>query len=318
MAIPESLISQLVERLGSANVITDEEKTLKLSRDYSWYSPFLKESLAAKRADVVAKVSTEEELSDVVGACVAAAVPVTLRGAATGNYGQCTPFEGGVLIDINAMKQILKIGDGWLQAEAGARLQSLEVAAREKSWELRSYPSTWVKSSLSGYISGGSGGIGSITWGRLQEAGTIKSVDLITVENPPRKFRVEGEEAKRVYHTYGTNGIITRVALRLAPKRDWRQIMVVSKDWWRLMDFAVEMAQDESWNKRLISVHEWPVPGSFKGIKKWIRPDAHLIFFEIEECQSEAFKQLVAERSLEVQHDIPPREPRKAPMYSDF
>ncbi|MBC2607904.1 FAD-binding oxidoreductase [Pelagicoccus albus] len=318
MTLSNDLLSKLTDAVGSDNLITDESSLLKLSRDYSWYSPFLKESLASKAADAVVKVSSESQLEQVVADCAAAKVPVTLRGAATGNYGQCTPFEGGVLIDINGMKEILGFGDDWVEAQAGVRMQTLENAAREKGLELRSYPSTWVKSTLSGFIGGGSGGIGSVTWGRLHEAGTIKAVEFLSLENPPRKFRLEEEDTCKVYHTYGTNGIVTRITLRLAPKADWRQIMVVSEDWWKLMEFAVEISSDKSWRKRLVSIHEWPIPSYFKGLKKWIRPDAHLVFFEIEESQAESFKSYVAEKGLEVQHDIAPHEPRKAPMYSDF
>lgn len=318
MPIPESLLTQLTEIVGSENVITDEASTLKLSRDYSWYSPFLKESLAEKRADAVVNVTTEAQLEKVIAVSVAEKVPVTLRGAATGNYGQCTPFEGGVLIDINGMNRVTKVGNGFVEAEAGARLQTIENEVRKHGWELRSYPSTWVKSTLSGFIGGGSGGIGSVTWGRLHEAGTIKAVDMYTVENPPRKIRLEEADTSQVYHTYGTNGIFSRITLRLAPKSDWRQFMVVGDDWWRIMEFAVEISSDKSWKKRLVSVHEWPIPSYFKGLKKWIRPEAHLIFFEIEESQTEAFKALVEARGLEVQHEIAPHEPRKAPMYSDY
>ncbi|HBR93564.1 MAG TPA: hypothetical protein DEA90_05305 [Opitutae bacterium] len=318
MKLKPDFLSKLADIVGEDKLITSEASTLKLSRDYAWYSPFLKESLASKRADAVVKVQDEASLEQVIASCVAEEVPVTIRGAATGNYGQCTPFEGGVLIDINGLNEIIEIGDGWVEAQAGVRIQTLENAVRKEGWELRSYPSTWVRSTLSGYIGGGSGGIGSVTWGRLQEAGTIKTAEVLTVEDPPRKFRLEEEAARKIHHTYGTNGITTRITLRLAPKADWRQIMVVSEDWWKLMDFAAEIADDKSWNKRLISVHEWPIPSYFKGLKKWIRCDAHLIFFEIEESQSEAFKAFVIKRGLEIQHDIEPHEPRKAPMYSDF
>lgn len=89
-----------------------------------------------------------------------------------------------------------------------------------EGWELRSYPSTGVRSTLSRYIGGDSGGIGSVTLGRLQEAGTIKVADVLMVENPPRKFRFEEDETRKVHQTYGTNGITTPITLRLTPKRE--------------------------------------------------------------------------------------------------
>lgn len=312
------MLSSLTAIVGEANVITGEAETLKLSRDYSWYSPFLKDALAEKRADAVVKVSAEAEVEAVVGLCVREGVPLTLRGAATGNYGQCTPFQGGVLLDINGMNNILEVGDGWIEAQTGARLQSLEIAAREKGWELRNYPSTWIKSTLGGYLGGGSGGIGSVTWGGLRDNGTVKAVEMLTAEDPPKRLRLEEEAALDVLHTYGSNAIVTRATLRLAPKRSWRQIMVTCEDWFALVAYALEITADHRWHKRLASIHEWPIPSYFKGIRKHILEDAHLIFFEIEEAQADAFKAHTEARGFGVQHEIAPHEPRRAPMYSDF
>lgn len=318
MGEPTGLIERLVAVVGEGAVIVDEATTTKLSRDYAWYSPALRGMLADKRADVVVKVASEEALEAVIAICVDTGTPLTIRGGATGNYGQCTRLEGGVLIDINGLDEVIEIGDGWVEAQVGVRMQPLENAVRQHGWELRSYPSTWVKSTLGGYIGGGSGGIGSVTWGRLSEGGTIKAIDILTVENPPRRYHLGEEQALDVQHTYGSNAVLRRITLRLAPKRAWRQIMVTGEDWFALLAFSLEIADDSHWNKRLVSTHEWPIPGNFKGIRKWIREGAHLTFFEIDEQQAVAFKALAEERGFEITHEIAPQEPRRAPMYSDY
>jgi FAD/FMN-containing dehydrogenase len=33
-------------------------------------------------------------------------VPVTVRGAGTGNYGQCVPLQGGIVLDLSLMDKL--------------------------------------------------------------------------------------------------------------------------------------------------------------------------------------------------------------------
>jgi hypothetical protein len=100
----------LADIAEETNLATNEASRLKLSRDYAWYSLFLKESLPTKRADTVVKVTCEYALEQVVATCITEEVPVTIRGTVTINHGQCTPFKVGVLIDINRLNVIIKSG----------------------------------------------------------------------------------------------------------------------------------------------------------------------------------------------------------------
>ena len=139
-------------------------------------------------------------------------LPVTVRGGATGNYGQCIPLCGGLVVDIIGLDRIAAIGDGVVTTEPGVRVINLERAVREKGYELRCLPSTWVKSTISGFIAGGTGGIGSISWGVLRDQGTIKRITLLTLEAEPKEIILEEEEALNAFHAYGTNGVIVGTA----------------------------------------------------------------------------------------------------------
>ena len=70
------------------------------SRDYFWYSPILYETLKDKVADVVVTPRDEAEVVRVAAACAKHRMPLTVRGGATGNYGQCVPLQGGVVLDM--------------------------------------------------------------------------------------------------------------------------------------------------------------------------------------------------------------------------
>lgn len=109
-------------------------KIKRLSRDFHWFSPVLTEQLAGKQADAVVRPRDEEELRQLVAACAQHQLPLTLRGSATGNYGQLVPLEGGLLVDMTGLNQIVALGNGTVRAQAGIRLADIETAARPTGW----------------------------------------------------------------------------------------------------------------------------------------------------------------------------------------
>src|SRR3984885_5585500 len=178
----------------SARVSTVPQVVNRLSRDFYWYSPVLRRQLDGKIADVVVHPLTVREIQDVLAYCYGNEIPVTARGAGTGNYGQAVPLHGGVLLDLSRMDQIESIGaDGDAVCQPGARLGVLEPEARKVGWELRCYPSTVVKASVGGFLGGGSGGIGSVAHGALRDFATVRALDVVTMEDSPRLVHHEGE-----------------------------------------------------------------------------------------------------------------------------
>lgn len=316
--VSSGLIDALGAVAGTENVIVDDAGVETLSKDYYWYSPVLTKRLGDRRAAAAVKVSSLDVLREVVALAVAARVPLTVRGAATGNYGQCIPLYGGLVIDIGGMDEILSVADGVVTAEPGARLAVIENAARPLGWELRCYPSTWVKATIAGFLGGGSGGIGSISWGGLLEPGTVKRMKLLTVEAEPRILTLEENETRSAIHAYGTNGIIVEIQMRLAPAFPWDQLVVAGQRWDSLLDFADEIARDERVRKRLVTVLENPLPSYFRPIKKFYPPDRHLIFLEVESTSTASVKARALAAGLIVSHTIPHHEPRRSPMLSDY
>ncbi len=318
VTVSPELIADLQTVVGADQVITEGNKLETLSKDFYWYSPILRDRIGDRNASVAVKVSDLEQLRRVVAITAAARVPITPRGAATGNYGQCVPLYGGVVIDLSAFDGILSIEDGVVTAEPGARLVDIENQARPLGWELRCYPSTWIKSTVAGFLGGGSGGIGSISWGGLREPGTIKRFKIMTVEETPRIITLEEADCLKVFHAYGTNGIIIETQLRLAPAYPWLQMVIASEDWDPLLDFAAEISADANVRKRLVTVLENPLGSFFKPIKKFYPEDHHLIFFEIDESAADAIAARAGALGLKVPHRIPYHYPRKAPMLSDY
>jgi FAD/FMN-containing dehydrogenase len=318
VAVSSDVVDELGGFAGTENVVTDPAGVETFSKDYYWYSPVLLGRLERYHASAAVKVCSLDVLKEVVTLAVAQGLPVTLRGAATGNYGQCIPLCGGIVVDLSGMDQILAVADGVVVCEPGTRLVTIENAARAKGWELRSYPSTWMKASVGGFVSGGTGGIGSVTWGTLRDNGTIKRLKILTIEAEPRVLTLDEGEALRAFHTYGTNGIIIEVTLRLAPARRWDQVVIAGASWSRLRDFADELAFEDRLPKRLLSAFEDPVPSYFKPIRKFYPADQHVCFLEVDEGFTAEVRARAAAAGLAVSHVIPHAEPRRAPMLSDY
>jgi FAD/FMN-containing dehydrogenase len=255
----------------------------------------------------------------VLSACSRARVAVVPRGAGTGNYGQCVPLFGGVVLDLARLDKILEItADGVVRAEPGARLGKIETEARKAGWELRCMPSTWMKSSLAGFFCGGSGGIGSITWGGVNAPGNVKSVTLLSCEETPRLLRLEEADCVRALHTYGTTGIMVEIEMRLAPKIDYDQLIFSAADWDKLIDWTNAAARDSRWRKRLVTAFEWPIPSYFKPLMKRFRPSEHVSFLLVDRAQGDPLIASAQAAGIDCVYRTPLTDPPTPPFITDY
>src|SRR6266850_6060813 len=277
----------LSEILGDdARVLTQPQLVEQLSRDFYWYSPVLRKQLDGKTGDLVVQAGSVTEIQGVLRYCHAHDLPVTVRGAGTGNYGQAVPLRGGIVLDLALMDRVEAIQpDGVAVCQPGARLGVVESEARKTGWELRCYPSTIVKASVGGFLGGGSGGIGSVAHGNLRDFQTVRAIEVVTMEAEPRVVKLEGEAVHDILHAWGTNGVITRIWLALTPAVKWSQCSVAFDSFATACDFSERIATSDSWTKRLVTTFEWPIPSFFAPVKQCVREGKALIFFIIASAQ---------------------------------
>ncbi|WP_108663420.1 FAD-binding oxidoreductase [Acuticoccus kandeliae] len=215
-------IAALKTDLAGLQIEVNPRIVQQKSRDFYWYSPVLKRQLDSVVADVVATPRNLDELLYILGSCWRNDVPVTVRGAGTGNYGQAMPLAGGLVLDLSGMARILSIEPGRVIAEPGAILADIDAAARASGQELRLSPSTYHTASIGGFVAGGSGGVGSIRWGGLRDAGNIIRLRLAAMDGTVGSLiDLTGPDIAKASHAYGTTGIITEVEMPLAPAYDW-------------------------------------------------------------------------------------------------
>ena len=281
--------------LGEIEVIRDRAQVEKLSKDYYYFSPILQGQLEDKHADVVVRPTSEAEVLTVARACVAARVPVTIRGAGTGNYGQCIPLAGGVILDLSRMNAVKWVKPGVACVEPGAKLSAIDKVARPQGWEIRMYPSTYRTATIGGFIGGGSGGIGSITYGQLRDRGNLNAVRVVTLEDEPRVIELRGDAVQQVNHAYGTNGIITELEIPLGPAYPWAEAIVTFDDFMTAARFGQALGEADGLIKKLISIHAAPIPSYFAALKPYLPADKHAALLIVAEPSMELFGELVAE-----------------------
>jgi FAD/FMN-containing dehydrogenase len=268
---------------------------LKLSHDFFNFSPVLVPQLADKKADLILRPSNEAEVLRIASACAKYRVPITLRGAGTGNYGQCVPLRGGVVVDMTKMSAIKSLSGGVAHVEAGAKLWTIERQAKDLGWELRMFPSTIKTATMAGFVAGGSGGIGSLIYGQLRDRGNIHQVRVISLEVEPQVIELEGQAVQQVNHAYGTNGIITELKFPLARVVPWTGTIVTFRDFMTCARFGQALANCDGIVCRMISVHSVPIPSYFSPLQGFIAEDEHCALILVAANDLPALQELVQE-----------------------
>jgi hypothetical protein len=179
-------------------------------------------------------------------------------------------------------------------------------------------PSTWVKSSIAGFFCGGSGGIGSITWGGINAADNVKSVTILSCEEEPKLVRLEERDSLQALHTYGTTGFMVEVEMRLGPKVDYEQLVLSSPSWDRLLSWTDAAARTTAWRKRLVTTFEWPIPSFYKPMAKVFKSGEHVTFLLVDRAQVPEVLESVKGAGIDCIWQKPLSDPPKPPFLTDF
>ncbi|NJL41499.1 MAG: FAD-binding oxidoreductase [Leptolyngbyaceae cyanobacterium SM1_4_3] len=281
--------------IDGIEIIRDPAQVAKLSKDYYSYSPILQAQLGDKVGDLVVRPASEAEVLTVAKVCVQQQIPLTVRGAGTGNYGQCIPLEGGVILDMTKMQAVKWVKPGLACVEPGAKLSAIDKQTRESGWEIRMAPSTYRTATIGGFISGGSGGIGSINFGQLRDRGNLHAVRVVTMEEEPRVIELRGDEVQKVNHAYGTNGIITELEIPLSPAYPWMEAIVTFPNFMTAARFGQTLGDSDGIVKKLITVCADPIPQYFAALRDSVPAGSAIALLMISESCRQPLGELVRE-----------------------
>jgi FAD/FMN-containing dehydrogenase len=295
----------IVQALPTLEWITDA-RVERLSQDFYWFSPVLKRQLSGLRADAVVRPKTEDQIRAVVAACAAAQVPITVRGSGTGNYGQCMPLHGGVILDLSAYNRLLWVKPGVGRAQAGIRMMEMDKQTAADGWELRCVPSTFRSATLGGLYGGGFGGVGSINHGPLASTGNVLGVRAMSIEPEPRVAELRAPEALLLHHVYGTNGLVLELEVGLAPAHPWLEAIVCFDGFDAAIEFADALASAPGIVKKSVTLLAAPIPDLLLAATPLLAgtmgAGSHAVFVLVAEFAEAALQQLVAEFGGTVTH----------------
>jgi len=289
---------QVMAELPTLEWITDS-RVERLSQDFYWFSPILKRQLEGLRADAVVRPKTEDQIRAVVAACARLGLPITVRGSGTGNYGQCMPLHGGVILDLSAYNQLLWCKPGVARAQAGIRMMEMDRQTQPQGWELRCVPSTFRSATLGGLYGGGFGGVGSINHGPLASTGNVLGVRAMSIEPEPRVVELRAPEALLLHHVYGTNGLVLELEVGLAPAHPWLEAIVCFDNFDAAIEFGDALASAQGLVKKSVTLLAAPIPDllmqAVPPLAGVMQTGSHAVFVLVAEFGEPGFQQLVAE-----------------------
>lgn len=296
----DTTITELVDRLradlGPGAVSTEPVRLARASTDWAHMSPILKAKLPAGVAEVLVVPNTADEVPTILKHAYDLGVPVTPRGTGLGNYGQAIPLRGGLVLDLNRCRRVLRIEQGAVTAEAGVRMRDLDNAVTESGQDLLMFPST-KGSTLGGFLAGGSGGTGSLIHGSNAD-GFVSDLDIAACDGSGTMRHIEGQATLPYIHAYGTTGIITRATVRLVPAVEWLGVFTGWRDYRAATQFMLALRNIQP-PPRMVSLDEPEIVAALPEDPA-LRPDRISVRVIVPEAAVAAVRELAAEHGGEV------------------
>jgi FAD/FMN-containing dehydrogenase len=123
---------------------------------------------------------------------------------------------------------------------------------------------------------------------------------------------------QKVNHAYGTNGIITRLELPLGTAYAWAELVVTFSDFRVACEFGEALGNSDGIIKKMISVHQDPIPTFFTAIRSAIPNKSHCVLVLIQESDLEPFHSLVQEFKGEVCYQKSAEEAKKGASLVEY
>ena len=176
-----------------------------------------------KMPDVLIRVHSTEEVSEIMKLAWEKSIPVTVRGSGTGLVGAAVSVEGGIMIETTQMNKILELDRDNLTVTVQPGLLLMELAAFAEENDFLYPPDPGEKSAtIGGNISTNAGGMRAVKYGVTRDY-----VRALTVVMPDGEIvKLGGKVAKNssgyslkdlVIGSEGTLCIITEAILKLIP-----------------------------------------------------------------------------------------------------
>ncbi|WP_352417159.1 FAD-binding oxidoreductase, partial [Clostridium tertium] len=176
-----------------------------------------------KFPEIVVKVSTTEEVSNIMKYAYENNIPVTARGSGTGLVGACVPLNGGIIIDLSGMNNILELDEENLTLTVEPGVLLMEIGKFVQEHDLFYPPDPGEKTAtIGGNISTNAGGMRAVKYGVTRDY--VRGLEVVTPKGDI--LNLGGKVVKNssgysikdlIIGSEGTLGIITKATLKLLP-----------------------------------------------------------------------------------------------------
>lgn len=216
--VSPQIIEALKQIVGDKNVVVDPEKLYPYSHDE------VTEPRYHHLPEVLVFPETTEQVAAIVKLANRELVPIVPRGAGTGLACGAVPIFGGIVVSMEKMNKILEVNteNMYLVAEAGARTEEIQKAAREAGLFYAGDPCSGDSCFIGGNVATNAGGNRAVKYGTTRQQ--VYALEIVTPKGEITNLGGRLNKSSTGYAleqliigSEGTLGIITKVTLKLMP-----------------------------------------------------------------------------------------------------
>ena len=217
MTVPTTAIDELSRELSPGSVLTDPEILASYERDRELWAP-----AAAPLA--VVRATAAEQISTVLRWATRHSIPVVPRGAGSGLAGAANGVEGGIVLSLEAMDQVLALDptDQYAIVQPGVVTAELKRLAAAHGLRYAPDPGSAEFCTIGGNVATNAGGLCCLKYGVTRDS--VLGLEVVLADG--RILRLGGRTVKDVagldllglfVGSEGMLGVVTEVTLRLRP-----------------------------------------------------------------------------------------------------
>ena len=161
--------------------------------------------------EAVVEALSTEDVATVMKLCHETGIPVTVRGAGTGQVGGAVPVKGGIVLSVKGMNKVLDYADGILKVQPGVLLQDVKAEAEKNGMYYPPDPGEKT-ATIGGNAATNAGGPCAVKYGSTKDY----VLDAVIVLADGSITTLAGNEA--VIGSEGTLAVICELTLKLVDK----------------------------------------------------------------------------------------------------
>jgi glycolate oxidase len=210
--------------VGDQNVAFDEFTKYYYTHDLAPL-PKLVELAFDMIPDAVARPQNAEQIAAIMELARKNNIPLVGRGGGSWGFGGAIATQGGIMLDLSSMRNILDIDEGRMLAhcEPSVTWEELSIQVERKGLMIGACPSSAPVATIGGWTNTGGAGVGSYKYGTAySQVASLKAVmsngGMIDTESGGCSNRGPGYDLNALFSgSEGSLGIVTEVAVKLYP-----------------------------------------------------------------------------------------------------